>query len=135
MEQPAPWQAGRSGEESRPGNTTMKTSATESLPFSPAATTQGAASRVARLVIGRVGDLLRILRHRRDVRHLLEMDERALKDIGVTRSDVLGALAQPVGIDPSIVLLVRSVEQRSRQRTFATPARVLSLPARARADA
>lgn len=56
--------------------------------------------------------LVRAVIHRRDVRLLLEMDDRALKDIGLVRNDVLGALAEPLMKDPSTVLLVRSVERR-----------------------
>ena len=36
------------------------------------------------------------LGHRREVRHLAELDDRMLKDIGLLRSDVDGALAEPL---------------------------------------
>jgi hypothetical protein len=42
-----------------------------------------------------------------------------LKDIGLTRLDVLGALGEPMFKDPSTVLMIRSVERRSRYRPVA----------------
>lgn len=60
----------------------------------------------------------RALAHRRDVQLLLDLDERALKDIGLVRNDILGALAEPLIKDPSTILLVRSVERRARLRAL-----------------
>jgi uncharacterized protein YjiS (DUF1127 family) len=65
---------------------------------------------------GRVAGVLRALNHRGEVRRLAELDERALKDIGLTRLDVIGALGEPLHRDPSTVLMIRSVERRSRSR-------------------
>lgn len=59
------------------------------------------------------------LLNRRDVRVLLEMNERELKDIGLVRNDVLGALSVPLYRDPSSILMVRSVERRARSRALA----------------
>jgi|tagenome__1003787_1003787.scaffolds.fasta_scaffold18625116_1 uncharacterized protein YjiS (DUF1127 family) len=73
----------------------------------------GAVAQAARTVAG----FARTIAHRRRVQSLLELDERALKDIGLLRNDVLGALAQPLFTDPSTVLLIRSVERRARART------------------
>ena len=83
-----------------------------------------------RFVVGRVVALLRLVKHRREVRTLLELDDRALQDIGLLRNDVMGALAHPVIKDPSIVLLVRSVERRSRVRARALAPRRVSEPGR-----
>ena len=58
---------------------------------------------------------------RHDVKRLMELDERALNDIGLTRSDVDSALAEPLFRNPSTVLL-RSVERRSRADAGAGPA-------------
>jgi uncharacterized protein YjiS (DUF1127 family) len=57
--------------------------------------------------------LAKALRHRREIRHLAEFDDRMLKDIGLTRSDVSCALSEPLLRNPSWVL-VRSAERHSR---------------------
>ena len=59
--------------------------------------------------------LLRALSHRLEVRRLAYLDDRMLKDIGLTRAEVEGALSAPLLDDPS-TLLVRSVERRRRGR-------------------
>ena len=41
-------------------------------------------------------DLAKALRHRREIKHLAEFDERMLADIGLTRSDVMSALDEPL---------------------------------------
>ena len=56
----------------------------------------------------------RALRHRREVWQLTEFDERALHDIGLSRSDVVGALAEPLKSDPSVILAERA-EKRMRK--------------------
>jgi uncharacterized protein YjiS (DUF1127 family) len=60
-----------------------------------------------------LADLSRALRHRREIKHLAEFDDRMLKDIGLTRSDVSCALSEPLLRNPSWVL-VRSAERHSR---------------------
>ena len=56
--------------------------------------------------------------NRRDVTRMLDLDDRMLKDIGLTRNDVLGALGSRLAQDPSVLLRRRSVESRARQRAF-----------------
>lgn len=59
---------------------------------------------------------LRIARaHRREVTDVLRLDDRMLRDIGLTRSDVLNALAVPPSVDPSAVLRLRRGEDQLRQ--------------------
>lgn len=58
-------------------------------------------------------NLVVALKHRREVRHLAELDDRMLADIGLTRSDVTGALDEPLIRNPSWVL-VRSASRHSR---------------------
>jgi uncharacterized protein YjiS (DUF1127 family) len=58
-------------------------------------------------------NLAKALRHRGEIRHLAEFDDRMLKDIGLTRSDVSYALSEPLLRNPSWVL-VRSAERHSR---------------------
>jgi len=79
--------------------------------------------RFVRFVILGVTALVRAIAHRRQVRQLLELDERSLRDIGLVRSDVVGALDRPWVKDPSAFLLVRSVARRSRLRALTHAAR------------
>ena len=58
-------------------------------------------------------DLARTVRHRREIKGLAELDDRLLKDVGLTRGDVQGALSEPLLRNPSTVL-VRSAERHSR---------------------
>lgn len=73
---------------------------------------------LGRVLRGLVG-FVKALVGRREVSQLLELDERMLKDIGLSRSDVAGALAAPWVQDPSIILRLRSVERRALQRARA----------------
>jgi uncharacterized protein YjiS (DUF1127 family) len=93
--------------------------------------TFGAASairRFAQFVVLGIAAFVRALTHRREVHQLLDLDDRSLRDIGLTRDDVIGALAQPMAKDPSVVLLVRSVDRRSRLRSVAHAARRVKAP-------
>lgn len=58
-------------------------------------------------------NLVQALKHRREVKHLAEFDDRMLADIGLTRNDVWSALDEPFMRNPSWVL-VRSAERHSR---------------------
>jgi uncharacterized protein YjiS (DUF1127 family) len=60
-----------------------------------------------------IARLLMAVEHRREVRHVAELDDRILKDIGLSRRDVESALLEPMFRDPS-VLLVQSAERRDR---------------------
>ena len=57
------------------------------------------------------------LRNRLAVQRLGDLDDRALKDIGLVRSDVAGALATPLHVDPSKLLSDRRLERGPRPRT------------------
>jgi uncharacterized protein YjiS (DUF1127 family) len=72
------------------------------------------AGRILVQWISRAGrDLFRTLRHRREIMALADLDDRLLKDVGLTRGDVQGALSEPLLRNPSTVL-VRSAERHSR---------------------
>jgi uncharacterized protein YjiS (DUF1127 family) len=60
--------------------------------------------------------LWRAWRNRREVHRLTELDDRTLKDIGLLRSDVEGALLEPFHKDPSRALSVRREEHREHLR-------------------
>lgn len=57
--------------------------------------------------------MAKAIANRREIARLGELDDRMLKDIGLVRGDVIGALSEPIHHDPSIVLVVRSVERRA----------------------
>jgi len=67
-------------------------------------------------LVGRAKDVLAALRNRREVMRLTDLDDRALKDIGLLRADVEGALLEPLHKDPSKLLSVRRPEPRPRPR-------------------
>jgi uncharacterized protein YjiS (DUF1127 family) len=58
-------------------------------------------------------------RHRHEVTRLLAFDDHALRDIGLTRGDVLVSLAGPVFDDPSTRLRILAVERRAARRARA----------------
>ena len=73
----------------------------------------GNATRAAIQTVTGFKNLIRAWVHRREVLQLSELDERGLKDIGLVRSDVEGALATSWLRDPSAVLSARSAQQQS----------------------
>lgn len=81
----------------------LMTFATKSLSSVSAGVT-----RVALFALKPVVVLVKALIHRREVMHLGELDERGLKDIGLVRSDLDGALSVSWLSDPSVVLAERS---------------------------
>jgi uncharacterized protein YjiS (DUF1127 family) len=62
-----------------------------------------------------IATVLATVRHRREVMNLADLDDRALKDIGLERTDVDQALSEPLFRNPSLVL-VRSVAEQRRGR-------------------
>lgn len=72
------------------------------------ASVPGAVTRVAARGVAIVANVTKAIIHRRDVLRLSELDERGLKDIGLVRSDVEGALATSWLNDPSTILAARS---------------------------
>lgn len=81
----------------------LMTFATKSL-----SSVSAGATRVAALGFTPIAALVKALIHRREVLRLGELDERSLKDIGLVRSDLDGALAVSWLSDPSVILAERS---------------------------
>ena len=71
---------------------------------------------LAEVAFVRVRQLVRAIRHRRDVEALARFDDRMLADIGLTRSDLRYALGEPFWRDPGRVLNARAGERRAAWR-------------------
>jgi uncharacterized protein YjiS (DUF1127 family) len=69
-----------------------------------------------------IGRILQVVANRRAVRRMTMLDDRLLADIGLSRTDVASALAQPVWVDPSRNL-AETVEYRRRGRLWGRPLR------------
>jgi uncharacterized protein YjiS (DUF1127 family) len=54
---------------------------------------------------------------RRTVKRLLDLDDRILHDIGVTRGEARHAAGQPLTVDPLAELYRSALSRRSRERT------------------
>lgn len=83
----------------------------------------GLATRIALAIARWTAAGSRAIAHRWEVRTLLELDDRALRDIGLARDDVRRALDQPLAKDPSTFLMIRAVDRRSRRRALAPSCR------------
>jgi uncharacterized protein YjiS (DUF1127 family) len=59
---------------------------------------------LAGIMLSAVKRMFVAIRNRRQVARLTDLDERTLKDIGLTRSEVMAALDQPLLRDPSMHL-------------------------------
>jgi uncharacterized protein YjiS (DUF1127 family) len=64
-----------------------------------------ASASVSATAAHRLGRIAQIRRNHRDVHFLLSLDDRALRDIGLTRNDVQGAASLPFWRDPGPALL------------------------------
>lgn len=107
----------------------IMTFVTKSLPALP-----GKTARAAIRTVSGARNLVRAWVHRREMIHLSEMDDRGLKDIGLVRSDVEGALATSWLRDPTSVLAERSGQQHSvaaTRREAGHRRAVVNAPARA----
>ena len=86
---------------------------------SPAATAFGSAILAAVAVLGRMRKLAVALRHRREAARLLAVSDHMLRDIGITRFDVISALASPLHSDPTADLAGFAAERRAAARAAA----------------
>lgn len=89
-----------------------------------------ALSRPIVAVIGGARRIAAVLRNRRDAAMLASFNERMLADIGLTRSDLNDAFAEPPWRDPTAVLVKRVDERKaSRRRSlWPWPARAVRAP-------
>jgi uncharacterized protein YjiS (DUF1127 family) len=74
---------------------------------------------LAGMAVFRLVGVWRAVQNRRAVAKLLEWDDRALRDIGLTQGDVRSAMAGPVVEDPSARLATMSGERRAAVRALA----------------
>ena len=75
----------------------------------------------------RATTVMRALRHRSEIRQLCAWDDSMLKDIGLTRSDVVGALSEPLFCDPSAALAARLGRRRGGARRGQWPSGIQGL--------
>jgi uncharacterized protein YjiS (DUF1127 family) len=54
--------------------------------------------------------------HRKTVKRLLDLDDRILHDIGVTRDEARHAARQPLSVDPLMELHRTTLARRNRER-------------------
>jgi uncharacterized protein YjiS (DUF1127 family) len=64
------------------------------------------------IVLNGMRKFARLLKNRRNARMLAGMDDRMLADIGLSRSDLRDAYAQPLWRDPTDVLAGRARDKR-----------------------
>lgn len=62
---------------------------------------------------------VRGVRHRREAAVLAQLDAHMLADIGLTRSDLRDAAAQPLWDDPTALLRTRALERRLQRHRVA----------------
>ena len=67
---------------------------------------------IAQALAARLRRLSQAYRNRTDATILAGLDDRMLADIGITRSDVRDALAEPLWHDPTALLRSRALERR-----------------------
>lgn len=77
---------------------------------------RGSLRALALSAAGSVAEIWRRHHNRRAIRKLMALDRDALKDIGLSRSDVAGALALPLSKDPSRHLADALAERRRAER-------------------
>ena len=96
------------------------------LAFEFAEPIETARKPIAVKVAARLVAMWRAWRNRWQVVPLLGFDDRALRDIGLTRSDVTGALASPADEDPSLRLARAAHERRDARRRAQREAAIIS---------
>jgi uncharacterized protein YjiS (DUF1127 family) len=72
---------------------------------------------IAAIVLNGMRKFARAMKNRRNARMLAGMDDRMLADIGLTRSDLRDAYAEPLWRDPTDMLAGRAREKRCNRPT------------------
>ena len=93
-------------------------STTELTPVRPASIT-ARLSHLAAAGFASIRTMVVALRNRGTVTKLLELDDRMLNDIGLTRADVYSSLSRPIEEDPSLHLSAFWSERNSALRASA----------------
>jgi uncharacterized protein YjiS (DUF1127 family) len=75
----------------------------------------GVIGATGRTFIRAIDRLVRALRNRRHAAMLAGFDERMLADIGLNRSDLRDAFAEPLWRDPTTILVDRACERRANR--------------------
>jgi uncharacterized protein YjiS (DUF1127 family) len=68
------------------------------------------------IVLNGMRKFARLMKNRRNARMLAGMDDRMLADIGLSRSDLRDAYAQPIWRDPTDILAGRARDKRLHRR-------------------
>jgi uncharacterized protein YjiS (DUF1127 family) len=67
-------------------------------------------------VVAAVRKVGQALKNRHDATMLAQMDDRMLSDMGITRSDLRDAYAEPLWRDPTWILASRAQERRTNRQ-------------------
>ena len=86
-----------------------------SLSIAAAAPLGRALTAVGGSLLRRLAQFGRAMRNRRVAANLAGLDDRMLADIGITRSDLRDAYAEPLWHDPTDVLAWRASERRRKR--------------------
>lgn len=99
-----------------------------------AATVGRAVAAFATAFAHQVKAVLRVIRNRRQANALAGLDQRMLKDIGISRADLNDAFSSPFWEDPTSLLRERAIERRMNRGLRSTTIRQAEPFQRARLD-
>lgn len=96
--------------------------ATCNIPTTAARPAFSGFSSIISMIVAGFQNVARALKHRHDAGLLAGMDDRMLADIGLTRSDLRDAYAEPLWRDPTEMLAGRACDKRKyRQADLVGP--------------
>ena len=85
------------------------------LSSSPQPYSEAGFAFVVTAIVAGLRSIGRAFKNRRDAGKLAALDDRMLADIGITRSDLRDAYAEPLWRDPTDILAGRARERRSNR--------------------